>query len=305
MQGHQEIFMTMPSIAAIVSGPGARYPPVVSDSDELGALLEQELRRASIAGPSEAQARELGLAVARFLQRKNQFIDLGPERMDELSELAAAALERLFDALEGALTEDAVAEAAAAQLQGILDWLARREPAADVTSAALVRSQVVCSEYSPELQLRVLGIDVDDLLEPVLDLGCGEEARLVQYLRQRGIEAFGIDRVARSAPFVLPGDWFTRRLEPRTLGTVVSHMALSNHFVHQDRRGGPEAALYAHKYMEVLRSLLPGGLFAYAPSLPFIEEHLPEDEYTVERLAVRSESGEPLPYAASRVTRVE
>lgn len=277
----------------------------MSDSDELGALLQAELRRASIAGPSDEQSRELGLAVARFLQRKNQFIDLGPERMVELSELSARALEQLFDVAEGASPEEAVAEAAAAQLQGILDWLVRREGDQDVTSAALVRSQVVCSEYSPELQLRVLGIDVNDLLEPVLDLGSGEEARLVQFLRQRGIEAFGIDRVARSAPFVLPGDWFTRRLEPGTLGTVLSHMAFSNQFVHQDRRGGPQAAIYAHKYMEILKSLLPGGLFAYAPSLPFIEEHLPEDEYTVERLPVRSERGETLPYAASRITRVE
>ena len=263
-------------------------------AESLVALLASELR-------AEPSGEQLSLAVARHLQRQNQFVDLSPERLAELRELCEQAVAHLFDVMEGD-SQEAVSEAVHLLSQEIQDWFARREPGANVPST---RQQVVCSEYSATLQLAVLGLGAETLREPVLDLGCGEHAELVVALRQRGIEAFGIDRVARPAPFVLLGDWFSRRLDPETWGTVISHMAFSNHFVHQDRRGGPEAALYAQKYMEILRSLLPGGTFAYAPDLPFIEEHLPEDEYAVERVSVRSEDGELLPYAATRVTRGE
>lgn len=37
---------------------------------------------------------------------------------------------------------------------------------------------VVCEQYSPEFQLKTLGIDLTDIKQPVLDLGCGENAKL-------------------------------------------------------------------------------------------------------------------------------
>src|SRR5690606_18404843 len=40
----------------------------------------------------------------------------------------------------------------------------------------------VCGQYSPDVQLAVLGIDPQTLSGPILDLGCGEEGRLVQAL---------------------------------------------------------------------------------------------------------------------------
>ncbi|MGG1617445.1 hypothetical protein ACIFQM_19465 [Paenibacillus sp. NRS-1782] len=53
-----------------------------------------------------------------------------------------------------------------------------------------------CEEYTPELQAKLLGLDIARLQEPVLDVGCGAEARLVGYLRSLGIEAYGTDRLA-------------------------------------------------------------------------------------------------------------
>src|SRR5215211_6271348 len=54
----------------------------------------------------------------------------------------------------------------------------------------------VCARYSPPLQLGALDLSSEALPEPVLDVGCGSDAAMVRYLRQRGVEAYGIDRFA-------------------------------------------------------------------------------------------------------------
>jgi hypothetical protein len=139
--------------------------------------------------------------------------------------------------------------------------------------AALVRGQfsgqvveVVCSEYSPELQLRVLGLE--EVRGPALDVGCGQQRGLVSALRGRGISAEGIDRVHGD-------DWLRYAYGLDRWGTVVSHHGFSLHFLHHHLRPGTSALSYARVYMDILRSLQVGGVFAYAPGLPFIEAMLP------------------------------
>ena len=53
---------------------------------------------------------------------------------------------------------------------------------------------VPCEEYSAEFQLSVLGIELHELIEPVLDIGCGTKGTLVNYLRGQGIAAYGVDQ---------------------------------------------------------------------------------------------------------------
>ena len=55
-----------------------------------------------------------------------------------------------------------------------------------------------CAEYSPELQIKLLNINLDTIKQPVLDIGCGPQANLVRFLRANGIEAFGMDRNAET-----------------------------------------------------------------------------------------------------------
>ncbi len=50
---------------------------------------------------------------------------------------------------------------------------------------------VVCAAYSPSLQLGVLGLFSEDLCELVLEVGCGPNAALVRYLRERGWKPTG------------------------------------------------------------------------------------------------------------------
>jgi hypothetical protein len=139
----------------------------------------------------------------------------------------------------------------------------------------------VCHEYSAELQLSILGIDLKTVKEPVLDLGCGRSGLLVRYLNTLGIETFGIDRDVKTFPFLIQADWMDFPDEKNRWGTILSHMAFSNHFMfqHHYRYGHPEQ--FAHLYMRILNSLQSGGSFYYSPGLPFIERFLPSDRYQV------------------------
>lgn len=126
----------------------------------------------------------------------------------------------------------------------------------------------MCAEYSPSLQLGVLGLSPDTLLEPVLDVVCGPSAGLVRCLRAEGITALGIDRAAPDDVGVV-ADWLTFPYGTARWGTMVSHLGLSLHFLrHQlgcSSQVSDLATAHAEAYMRVLRSLRVGGEFAYAP----------------------------------------
>jgi len=139
------------------------------------------------------------------------------------------------------------------------------------------------AEYSPELQLKLLGLEEHSWLGPIVDLGCGVDGRLVHYLRERGLDATGVERRSGSQ-FVLAKDWFDVRFEPNSIGTLLSHLAFSLQFLHHHWHPGERAYAFARKYVELLRSLRPGGMFCYAPGLPFIESILEPNEYEVTTL---------------------
>jgi SAM-dependent methyltransferase len=145
---------------------------------------------------------------------------------------------------------------------------------------------VSLSEYTAELQRQVLRLDETDLLEPILDLGCGADAALVAYLYAAGREVVGVDRQPSSHPATRVADWLEVPLEPGKWGTVISHMGLSNQFLHHHLRPDGHPELYARRFMEVLASLVVGGRFLYSPGMPFLEKHLPRDRYAVSSFPV-------------------
>jgi hypothetical protein len=153
--------------------------------------------------------------------------------------------------------------------------------------ANIILNRAVCHEYSPEFQLGTLGIDLHSLREPVLDIGCGKSGQLVKYLKSRGFQAYGVDRVVETADSLEVSDWLCLNMQPKKWGTIISHMAFSNHFIfhHLYKHGSPEK--YAQQYMAILASLKAGGCFYYCPGLPFIESYLPEEKYTVTKQVVR------------------
>jgi hypothetical protein len=157
----------------------------------------------------------------------------------------------------------------------------------------IILKQVVCSEYSPDFQLGLLGLDPNTIQGPVLDLGCGKNGTLVKHLKQLRIAAIGIDRIVDNCPFLREADWFDLDLTPETWGTVISHMAFSNHFLFHHRYKNGKPRQYARLYMKILQSLKPGGVFVYTPGLPFIEQYLPESEFSVRKLTGQTGSAPP------------
>lgn len=152
---------------------------------------------------------------------------------------------------------------------------------ADVSVGADLLRTPPCHEYDPQFQLSLWGVQPTDLLEPVLDIGCGEQGLLVQHLRDAGLEAWGLERFGGTSEFIWTGDWLEMPLEPGSWGTIISHMGFSNHFFHHHLRKDGHPERYARRFMEILEALKLGGRFLYAPGLPFFEPLLPKDRFQV------------------------
>ncbi|MDX9853694.1 MAG: class I SAM-dependent methyltransferase [Tenuifilaceae bacterium] len=149
-----------------------------------------------------------------------------------------------------------------------------------------VSGLVPCSEYSAMVQLDVLGINASKLLEPILDIGCGEHANLVTYLRTCGLQAYGMDRFNNNVEHIFTADWMEYTFEPQHWGSIISNLSFANHFVHHHMRNDGNFLGYAKKYMEILESLVVGGTFYYAPSLPFIEPFLDPQKFVVQSFSI-------------------
>jgi hypothetical protein len=163
----------------------------------------------------------------------------------------------------------------------LITWLQETNSFAEkiYTSKGEIVESVACSEYSPDLQIEILQIDIDQLIEPVLDIGCGKQGNLVLFLRQKGIDAYGFDRFAYDNSALSNSDWFEYTFEKDKWGTIISNLGFSNHFQHHHFRDDGNFIDYAKKYMDILSSLKIGGNFHYAPDLPFVEQYLDKDKY--------------------------
>ncbi|MDB4975674.1 MAG: Methyltransferase type 11 [Myxococcaceae bacterium] len=218
-------------------------------------------------------------ALVAWLWSRNQFAELDEELQAELADSVESALHKLQ-------TQPTRA--------AILPVLSTHRD----ELRALVRArfgnqprEVVCSEYSAELQLEVLGVPLaklGELRQPVLDIGCGESAALVRFLRARGVAAQGLDRVVPSELGVT-GDWLTFPYQELRPATALSHLGFSLHFLHHHLAGGDGAFAYARAYMTILRSLAARGRFLYTPGLPFLESMLDPLLYRVKRVNFASE----------------
>lgn len=242
---------------------------------ELGSAISAPDARTLLAG---ALRRDTARAIGRY----NQFAHLDGSEAARLRRIYEEAIERA----EPLLFYPCSFSRFERELTGLFadHFLALRDFLGGIRDAPLLRfGRVVCREYGPALQLEVLRVHPTDLLEPVLDLGCGERAGLVRALREMGVEAFGVDRFAPESRWTRRADWLGPPLQPRRWGTILSHMSFSNHFAHHHLRANGRFEAYAAKYAEALAALVPGGSFIYAPGLPFVEDVLPADMYEVRR----------------------
>lgn len=238
----------------------------------------------------------------RWLRRRNQFVQLDAAAVAELDEIARRTREGVIAALRGGALRSTLTRLAAALRAELAEFVR--------THFGEEPREVQCSEYSPALQLEVLGLAIAGLMEPVLDVGCGSAAALVRALRAEGRHAEGIDREAPGDAMV--ADWLQYDYGVDRWGTVISHLGFSLHLLHHHLAGRAAAFVHTEVYMQILRSLRIGGVFTYAPGLPFIERLLPRSQYACTRIelaahpalrAAQAATGLQLGYA-TRVQRL-
>lgn len=242
----------------------------------------------------------------RFLNLRAQYVTLTPAERRDLAGLYT----RLVDELRSAVTgSDDEAEAALEATTGdhldrLVALLEATGHGPDLVAAARGERVTVCATYRPALQLAVLGVAPETLPEPVLDLGAGADGALVAYLRHRGVDARGVDRLADDEhAHLVAGDWLTWDVGRDRWGAIVSHMGFSNHFLHHHRAGDDEAVRYAARWVELLAALRIGGTFHYAPALPFIEPLLAPDAFEVRRTLIPGIDARDTSAHATAITR--
>ena len=264
------------------------------------------LRLLSDHGQREALVAAMAQATKIYSWQRNQYIAL-PARTDALlMEIYRALTERSRALLETAADRNRIGAAMRAVVDAHHERLTRffalictsassgnttgdasaasaaSGASAEAVSGAFLRS-VPCDEYSAQLQMQLLCIEMDRLREPVLDLGCGSSGTLVRFLRDAGVVAVGVDRLAPRETGFVRADWFDAPLEDAQWGMVLAHQSLSLHFLfhHQHATGQEERC--ARLLMQVLRSLRPGGRFCCTPAMPFFEPFLEDSTYRLQR----------------------
>ena len=219
-------------------------------------------------------------ALSSFYQ-VNQYYQFDARATKELHQVYG---QLLYDAKENkSLDFDRLAEKHFVQLQR---WLAINQPEAHLLfqdDNPTIDRKIVCAEYGPAVQMDTLHINIKDLQEPILDIGCGRERHLVNYLQQEGLDVYGIDRDTEPAKNIERISWLNLNFPKLKWGTVISHLGFSNHFRYHHLKQNSDYLSYAAKYVEILQSLKPAGVFHYAPDLPFIEVFLDLEQYQITR----------------------
>ena len=256
-----------------------------------------------LASPSDSLARfkmdeiaaEAAMSFQDRIQTLNQYIQLGSEAKESLADIYAQSWKRLVE------TRDVELTLRTHHYPKIREFIEKLYPEAlkGALRSAREVEQVPCSEYSAELQMRLLRLDASTMEEPVLDIGCGRNAHLVKYLRAQNLNAHGIDRhVEDAGSFLMNADWFDFDLGETGWGTIIAHLSFTNHMVYCDRQDPAQMPRYTKRYGDILDSLIPGGSFVYAPGIRTIEDGIKKECCTVRNWRLSSQ------FTATRITKV-
>jgi len=207
--------------------------------------------------------------------RVNQYFTFNHQAKDDLRKIYRDLFSDLRDRKE---SKEKISKM---HYQNLKKWLVKTNPFAEkiYPNEDEIVEPVYCAQYSPGLQIDILQVDIDRLMEPVLDIGCGKNGNLVNYLCENGIEAYGIDRFSFTVPNLFSSDWLEYNYGIEKWGSVISNLGFSNHFRHHHLREDGNYLEYGKTYMKILNSLKTGGCFHYSPDLPFIEQYLGNDQF--------------------------
>lgn len=143
------------------------------------------------------------------------------------------------------------------------------------------------SEYSAQFQLELLELNPDTLKDPILILGSGTKGNLVHMLKAFGHAVCGIDPEAERSEITRRADFLNVDYGNAYWATIISPLGFSRELVESLQRNDGSDIDWVKCYKRILNALKPGGCFIYAPSLPFLEDLLKKEDFTVRRSPIR------------------
>ena len=257
----------------------------------LEELLENDVQGDAYSEVISFAANEL---VKRLLS-VNPYLDISNSQMEKLKSIYRRSWQEMKQ------NGDIKATLKDVHYPELSKWLASLYPSKfqKTLKTVPVVGTVMYGEYSAELQIELLGIDVAHIQQPVLDIGCGSQVNLVRHLRSLGVDAYGIDRqLDIHESYLSEMDWFAYHFEPDSWGTIISNMGFTNHLNYAYLHDISQLERYLLKMREILSSLSINGSFYCAPALPFVEEKLSSNEYRVQRTQKANE------IFVSKITRI-
>lgn len=256
---------------------------------EGNGILTQRHKFAEILSDTATQESLIEYTISNVLREffyTNQYITV--------SERDKSILRKVYKKLLSELSDQQIplSDIASRHFTRLTTWLSYSNPHIEKLNPSNQKTaaEVVCSEYSAALQLELLDINPGNLMEPVLDVGCGEHGHLSAFLKEKELNVLGIDRLlSQKESWLSEISWFEFEFKPDSWGTIISNLSFTSHFLNNHLREDGKFMQYAQKYMEILQSLKQGGSYHYAPSLPFIEEHLDKKTYKVDRKIINKD----------------
>lgn len=219
-----------------------------------------------------------GLVYNQFVNecvQNNQYISLSNESIDKLNTVYI----ELIDSLRSLDTNDinSIDSIVKKHRRKIISIIKKN------TYDDLVKQIVIpCSEYTGEFQNEVLRIDTLNLLEPILDIGCGNKQELVKLLRRNGYQnVYGLDQYISTDLKIICSNWFEYVFNENTWGCIIAHMSFSNHLRRVVINNEDNLKEYINKYNELLNALCINGMFIYTPSVKSIEDTIDRQKWSV------------------------
>lgn len=145
------------------------------------------------------------------------------------------------------------------------------------------------SNYTPEFQLEIFGINPKTVKEPVLDVSCGQDPQLIHYLRIKGVNAYGADYDAPEGSYIKRASWTNSNFGHNKWGTILSNIDVANTINTAIKENSDAVKGLSLAYFNLLGCLKKGGEFIYAPPIPVLEAELSPEMFEVKHEKVSND----------------
>ena len=252
------------------------------------AALEELLSSPTDAMPANTLEAVCAKAADSFIAKihsLNQYIQIDRYAKDRLKAIYKESWQKLVETKE---VESTLRTHHYPRIKSFIESLYPNSLAGQLQSAPQL-GRVCRSQYSADLQTRLLRLDLGKLRTPILDIGCGQDANLVHFLRSKDLEAYGIDRSVKvPTDFLSMTDWFEYEYGRNKWGTIVSNLAISNHLKYAQVYDAGRIPAYLKTFQDIINSLALDGTLTIAPAVDLMKKLADRRSYATEEWEMSS-----------------